>query len=230
MSGPTSVAGSSPDPSRSFRALDSSRWSSPSTTGRSTTTRLAAVQRWPVVPNADQRMPSVARSRSASAMTTMPFLPPSSRLSRFRRRPARSAMRRPVADEPVNEITGTSGESTIASPTSAPAPVTRLTSRREPGLGHQLDQERRAVGRVARRLENDGVAGDERRHHLPARDRDREVPGRDDPGHADRLADRHRPLVGQLATARCRRTSGGPRRPSGRRCRSPPGRRPGPRR
>ena len=49
-----------------------------------------------------------------------------------------------------------------------------------------------------RRLEHDRVAGDERRHHLPARDRHREVPGRDDPGHADRLADAHRPLVGQL--------------------------------
>ncbi len=52
--------------------------------------------------------------------------------------------------------------------------------------------------RVRCRLEHDGVAGDQGRHHLPARDRNREVPGRDDPGHADRLADRHRPLVGQL--------------------------------
>ena len=32
-----------------------------------TITRLQAVQRWPVVPNADQRIPSTARSRSASA-------------------------------------------------------------------------------------------------------------------------------------------------------------------
>ena len=96
-------------------------------TGRSTMTRLAAVQRWPVVPKADQRIPSVARSRSASARTTIPFLPPSSRLTRFSRRAARSAIRLPVADDPVNEMTGTSGESTIASPTSAPPPVTRLT-------------------------------------------------------------------------------------------------------
>ncbi|HEX7347042.1 MAG TPA: aldehyde dehydrogenase family protein, partial [Candidatus Limnocylindrales bacterium] len=71
-------------------------------------------------------------------------------------------------------------------------------TRREPGLGHELDQERRAVGRVARRLEDHGVAGHEGRHHLPARDRDREVPGRDDPGDPDRLADAHRPLVRQL--------------------------------
>ena len=41
-------------------------------------------------------------------------------------RPARRCAR-PVADEPVNEMTGTSGLSTIASPTSPPPPVTRLT-------------------------------------------------------------------------------------------------------
>ena len=52
--------------------------------------------------------------------------------------------------------------------------------------------------RVGRRLEHDRVAGHECRHHLPARDGHREIPGRDDPGHADRLADAHRPLVGQL--------------------------------
>ena len=91
-------------------------------------TREAAVQRWPVVPKADHRIPSVARSRSASARTTTPFLPPSSSETRLRRRPARSAMLLPVVDEPVNEMIATSGLSTIASPTSPPAPVTRLTT------------------------------------------------------------------------------------------------------
>ena len=92
-----------------------------------------------------------------------------------------------------------SGLSTIASPTSAPEPVTRLTTPGgKPGLGHQLDQQRRAVRRVGRRLEHDGIAGDEGGHRLPARDRHREVPGRDDPGDPERLADAHRPLVGQL--------------------------------
>ncbi len=91
-------------------------------------TRLQAVQRWPVVPNADQTIPSTARSRSASARTTIAFFPPSSRATRLRRRPARSAIRLPVAEAPVKEMTGTSGDSTIASPTSAPPPVTRLTT------------------------------------------------------------------------------------------------------
>ncbi len=163
-------------------------------------------------------------------MTTIPFLPPSSRLTRLSRVAAWVARRRPVSVLPVKLITGTSGLATIASPTSAPGPVTRLTvPGREAGLGHQLDQERGAVGRVARRLEHDGVAADQGRHHLPARDRHREVPGGDDPGDPDRLADRHRPLVGQLGRASYRRTAGGPRRPSGRRCRCPPGRRLGPR-
>ncbi len=91
-------------------------------------TREAAVQRWPVVPKADHRIPSVARSRSASASTTTPFLPPSSSETRLSRRAARWAMSLPVVEEPVNEMTATSGLSTMASPTSPPAPVTRLTT------------------------------------------------------------------------------------------------------
>ena len=96
----------------------SRRAHSSSATARSTITREHAVHRWPVVPNADHRIPSTARSRSASRSTTTAFLPPSSRLTRLSSRPARSAMPRPVSDEPVNEITGTSRLSTIASPTS----------------------------------------------------------------------------------------------------------------
>ena len=91
-------------------------------------TRDAAVQRWPVVPKALHRIPSVARSMSASASTTTPFFPPSSSESRFRRPAALVAIAFPVVDDPVNEMTPMSGEPTIASPTSAPAPVTRLTT------------------------------------------------------------------------------------------------------
>ena len=128
MSGPTSTSGSSPEPSRSSRVRASSRWRSGSRTACSTITREQAVQRWPVVPKADQRIPSAARSRSASARTTTPFLPPSSSDRRLSRRPARSAIPVPVAELPVNDTTATSGLSTIALPTSAPVPVTRLTT------------------------------------------------------------------------------------------------------
>ena len=56
----------------------------------------------------------------------------------------------PVSELPVNEMTRTSGYSTIASPTSPPEPVTRLTTPGgNAGLGHELDEQRRAVGRVA---------------------------------------------------------------------------------
>jgi hypothetical protein len=91
-------------------------------------TREAAVQRWPVVPKADHRIPSVARSRSASPSTTTPFLPPSSSETRLSRRAARWAISLPVVEEPVNEMIETSGLSTMASPTSPPLPVTRLTT------------------------------------------------------------------------------------------------------
>ena len=70
----------------------------------------------------------MARSRSASARTTTPFLPPNSRERRFNFAPALAAIDLPVVDEPVNEMTPTSGESTIALPTSPPAPVTRFTT------------------------------------------------------------------------------------------------------
>ena len=70
----------------------------------------------------------MARSRSASRSTTTAFLPPSSRLTRFRRRPARCAIALPVTELPVNEMTLTSGLSTIALPTASPEPVTRLTT------------------------------------------------------------------------------------------------------
>ena len=148
-------------------------------------------------------MPSVARSRSASPRTTTPFLPPSSSETRLRRLAARWAMLLPVVDEPVNEMIDTSGLSTIASPTSPPAAGHEVDDpRREAGLGHQLDEQRRAMRRVGRGLEDHGVAGDQRRHRLPARDRHREVPGRDDPGDPERLADAHRPLVGELGRHR----------------------------
>ena len=122
-----------------------------SATAASTITRLQAVQRWPVVPKADQTIPSTARSRSASASTTIAFLPPSSRATRLSRRPARSAIRFPVAVEPVNEMTGDVGriDDRVADLRAAPGHEVH-DARREAGLGHQLDEERGAV-RACRR-------------------------------------------------------------------------------
>ncbi len=57
----------------------------------------------------------------------MPFLPPSSRLTRFSRRAAIEAIRLPVWVLPVKLTIWVSGLATSASPTSDPGPVTRLT-------------------------------------------------------------------------------------------------------
>ena len=56
-------------------------------------------------------------------------------------------------------------------------------------LGEQLDEALGQQRRVLGRLEDDGVAADERGRELPGRDRDREVPGRDRADDADGLAD-----------------------------------------
>ena len=72
----------------------------------------------------------------------------------------------------------------------------------ESRVGEQLDEALRQQRRVLRRLEDDGVAADEGGRELPRRDRDREVPGRDRPDDADRLADAHHELVRQLGGGR----------------------------
>ena len=91
-------------------------------------TRLAAVQRCPDVPNADQMIPSTARSRSASSMTMMAFLPPSSRWMCFRYAAPFSAVLIPTSREPVSEMSGTSGCLTRRSPTDSPPPWTMLST------------------------------------------------------------------------------------------------------
>ena len=66
--------------------------------------RDEAVQRWPEVPNAPQTAPSTARSRSASSITMMTFLPPISSEQMALRSAHAEATMRPVSVEPVKEI------------------------------------------------------------------------------------------------------------------------------
>ena len=84
------------------------------------------MQRWPEVPNADQTIPSTARSRSASSSTMIAFLPPSSRWTCLRLSAAFRITSTPVSREPVSVITGTSGWRTSRSPTAPPPPWTML--------------------------------------------------------------------------------------------------------
>src|SRR4029079_10363947 len=90
--------------------------------------RLAAVHRCPVVPKPPHTQPSTARSRFASSMTMMTFLPPISRWTFLNDVATVSETDRPTAVEPVNDTTRTASPPSMPAPTSPPAPVTRLTT------------------------------------------------------------------------------------------------------
>src|SRR5579864_6740563 len=90
--------------------------------------RLVAVQRWPVVPNAPQSAPSMARSRLASSSTIMGFLPPSSSEQCLKVFAAVVPIVRPTAVDPVNETARTSGCSSMGAPDSLPNPLTMFTT------------------------------------------------------------------------------------------------------
>ena len=88
--------------------------------------RLEAVQRCPVEKNEPCTATSIACSSCASSSTTSGFLPPISSWNLAPRLSAASAMRFPVATEPVKLIASMPGWSMIACPTTEPLPITRL--------------------------------------------------------------------------------------------------------
>ena len=99
---------------------------------------------------------------------------------------------RPTSVEPVNERTLTSGWRPSAWPAVSPRPGTTLkTPSGMPGLRGQLGEAERAERSELGRLDDQAVAGGERRGRLPGRHHDREVPGQDRTDHPDRLADDH---------------------------------------
>ena len=71
---------------------------------------------------------SIAAGRSASAKTTLGFLPPSSSATRFTVAAAAAMIARPVSRPPVKETRSTAGSSTSGAPAVAPAPSTRLAT------------------------------------------------------------------------------------------------------
>jgi hypothetical protein len=73
---------------------------------------------------------------------------------------------------------------------------------RQTGFLEDLDESDSRARCVASGLEDDRVPADQRRHDLPGRYGDREVPRRDEPDHADRSTLRHVPLVGELGRSR----------------------------
>ena len=88
--------------------------------------RRVEVQRWPAVPTAPNRIARTARSRFASSATMMALLPPSSRMVRPKRPATVCATCRPMAVEPVNEISGSRSSCSMASPMVRPEPITRV--------------------------------------------------------------------------------------------------------
>ena len=98
----------------------------------------------------------------------------------------------------------------------------RERARRHAGLAQRAREHERAAGRLLGRLEDRGVAGRQRRRGHAERDRDREVPGRDDrddparvPAHLVALAGRPaaaaRPARGRSPRARSTPGSRSPR-------------------
>ena len=96
---------------------------------------------------------------------------------------------RPVLTEPVKVMALTSGELMIASPTTEPLPMTRLsTPLGSPARARMSTIAQARAGHQIGRLEHDRIAVAERRRDLPGRNGDREIPRRDDADDADRLA------------------------------------------
>ena len=162
-----------------------------SKTLRWTRIRLRAQQSWPALSKTDMGAVAAARSRSASSKTTLALLPPSSRVTRFTWSAAPRMIRCPTCVEPVKQILRTAGCVTNRSPTTEPRPArTVSTPFGQPRLQGQLAQPHRRQGRQLGRLEDDGVAGGQRRRQAPAGDGHGEVPRDDDPDDAERLLER----------------------------------------
>ncbi len=66
-------------------------------------------------------------------------------------------------------------------------------------LGHEPSEQRRVVGGLFARLDDDRIAGDKCRRHLARDQEEREVPGQDAGDHAQRLAEEEDALSGPIA-------------------------------
>ncbi len=184
-------------------AASTKRRRNSSYTASKTTILEAAAHRWPAFENDDCTAQRTALSRSASSHTTSAFLPPSSRHTLASRRPAVSAIQRPVAAEPVKLTRSTCGCSTRAAPASAPSPCTTLrTPAGRPTSSQtrceQLCRERRLLGR----LQDSAVAAEDRRKDLPGNVGQRCVERDQQPCDADGLPDGHHRAVRRARSCR----------------------------
>ena len=160
------------------------------------------VHRCPAVPKPPNSAPSTARSTSASSITTIGFLPPSSRHGDCTWRPQSSPIFEPIALDPVKPTLSTRPSSSAASRpsnVSGPEAWTRFsTPAGTPPAWNSRTIASPSAARVLGRLPDDGIAAQDRRHQVPRRHGDREVARGDDRRDTDRHPEREQLLVRHL--------------------------------
>ena len=188
ISGPVSAASSNGPPIRIRRARRTSASTNRSCRDSSTTRRAPAEHTWPEWTNAAFRALSSAASKSASANTTLGFLPPSSSATFFTVAAAAAATRLPVSSPPVNgdEVHVGVLRQRRARHRSGPEHEVRHPVGKA-GLGEDVHEQHRGVRRELAGLEDEGVARGEGRRDLPGGLQQRVVPGRDESADTDRL-------------------------------------------
>ena len=105
------------------------------------------VQRWPAVPKPPNSAPSTARSTSASSITTIGFLPPSSRHGDCRWRPQSSPIFEPTALEPgeADLVDQTLVRAPARGPRTCPRPTPGTTFSTPPGTPPAWNSSRQRV-------------------------------------------------------------------------------------
>ena len=150
---------------------------------------MPATQVWPEAMNAANVAPAAARSRSASGSTITGAFPPSSQVTRIRFSPASFATTRPVSVPPVR--------SSLRTPPVGAERRARFGAEtgddvddavRNPGVARDAREHERGQRRELGRLDDDGVAGGERRRELLREDQQRMVPRRELADDAERDA------------------------------------------
>ena len=190
ISAPVSASGSKGPPRRICRARRTTSSTKASWRESSTISRAPAEQTWPECRNTAVRAKSTAVSKSASAKTTLGFLPPSSSATFFTVAAAVAMIRLPVSSPPVKETMSTRGSSESGAPDLGSGAQDEVGGAgREPGLLQCPHQQDRGGGGELAGLEDDRVAGEEGRGDLPTGLQQRVVPGSDEPADPDRLVD-----------------------------------------
>ena len=182
-----SVFLSSGSPSRSVPSRRFSRSMTASWTLSCTSSRDPAQHTWPWLKKMPLTMPSTAWSMGASSKMTLAALPPSSSVSRLpvpasarwigladlRRAGEGHLVDARVLDQRAPRVAGAGDDVDDAGG--------------QLGLLADLGEGQRGERRRLGRLQDDGVAAGQRRRDLPRQHQQREVPGDDLAGHAERL-------------------------------------------